>query len=312
MSAHRWIVLAGAIVVAISAWRESGVWRAASRLSALRTRPAGIARPTWMTGSWQPAVAPVAASVGRAVTLLMSGRIPTDAVPVADRVVGACAGLLGAGLFGAIVVTPGSALLGGLCAAGAFGASKGVWSASLQRAARREDAAVSTILDQFAVAVRGGQSPAQALAAAAVAAPPRLAGELAHVVRSPWRGELLSTALDEWAQREQSHTIRSFASGVALAIEQGGSMGTALEGVACSVRDRAAVAAERQALASQAQASMAVMVLLPPFVGIVIVGGDPAAQDFLLRSSAGNMCLLAGLTLDAAGAWWIRRWVRGR
>ncbi len=90
----------------------------------------------------------------------------------------------------------------------------------------------------------------------------------------------------------------------------GGRAADALDGMASSLRDRGAVAAEARSLSSQARMSA------------VVVGGTPllylawsALVDrdqlhALVGTPTGRVCVVAGIGLEAAGAWWMRRILR--
>ena len=92
-----------------------------------------------------------------------------------------------------------------------------------------------------------------------------------------------------------------------LATSTGASQVQAVEGIATTLRDRLALAAEVRALASQARASAAVLVAAPIGFAVVIALADPSTAQFLFATPTGLACLAAGLGLDATGAWWMRR-----
>jgi Flp pilus assembly protein TadB len=61
---------------------------------------------------------------------------------------------------------------------------------------------------------------------------------------------------------------------------------------------------ERQA--TQARLSAWVVGGAPLGFTIVALVANPSAARFLFTTTAGWVCLGAGLSLDAAGAWWMR------
>lgn len=106
-----------------------------------------------------------------------------------------------------------------------------------------------------------------------------------------------------------SRSIQLAAAALSLAASTGGSPARAIDGVAATLRSRLAVADEIRALSSQARASAAVIALAPLAVGALASASDARHRAFL-TSPAGATLLLAGLTLDALGAWWMARLCR--
>jgi Flp pilus assembly protein TadB len=84
----------------------------------------------------------------------------------------------------------------------------------------------------------------------------------------------------------------------------------AIEAVIDAVRERAALQREVRALASQAQTSAVVLVLLPVGFAAAIAVVDPRVRSFYVGSPLGPLCVAAGVLLDAFGAWLMLRLVR--
>jgi tight adherence protein B len=118
-------------------------------------------------------------------------------------------------------------------------------------------------------------------------------------------------ALDDWVRARPTQGVRLTVGALAVAVTSGGSPARGLDGVAATLRARNEVEREVRALATQARTSAAVMAAAP--VGFAVVGvlGDSGAAAFLFGSAGGWACLLAGLLLDALGAWWMARIARG-
>ena len=91
----------------------------------------------------------------------------------------------------------------------------------------------------------------------------------------------------------------------------GGAVPAALDRAAATVRERRAAAHERRAYAAQARLSALVLSILP--VGFAAWGlqGDRHTANFLLHQRLGTMCLAAGLVLNTAGWFWMRRITEG-
>lgn len=161
------------------------------------------------------------------------------------------------------------------------------------------------MLDGVARSVRSGSSLRQAL----MAATPR--GALAEPTRRLRHdldvGVPLGRAIGVWAQRVDDRSVDLAAAALVVATDIGASGVDAVDAVAATVRDRLATGAEARAHAAQARASAWAMGLLPLGFFAAAVATDAAAVDFFVADPTGLTCLVAGLTLDAVGLWWMRR-----
>ncbi|MEZ5178151.1 MAG: type II secretion system F family protein [Acidimicrobiales bacterium] len=166
------------------------------------------------------------------------------------------------------------------------------------------------LLDDVVAAMASGSSLAQGLAGAA-GRPGPLAAELREVLRLTSGGSPLQHALDSWADRHPGSGLGLVADALALAGATGGSQVAALRSVGATLAEHRARQREVRALAAQAQLSAVVLVVTPlAFAGVVAVL-DHRIAAFLVTSPAGWACLVGGVALDGAGAWWMRRLVRG-
>lgn len=199
--------------------------------------------------------------------------------------------------------------LGGL---GAGMATGGPWL--LLRARRGKGAALleaglPPVLEATARGMRAGASLPLALAAAAPGAPRGLASDLEGLVDGAADAGLV-VALDRWAAARPLPGVRLAAAALALAAEVGGGGARALDGVALTLRQRQAVAGEVMALATQARLSAVVLTLAPIAFAALAAAGDPRTAGLLLGGPVGQVCLAAGLVLDAVGAAWMARITR--
>ena len=162
-------------------------------------------------------------------------------------------------------------------------------------------------LDRLAASLRSGASLTQALREVGDALDPPLGPEVATLARAAERGRPLREALDEWSATHDDPGTRLAATALVLAAVVGSTPARAIDGVAATLRERLDLAAERRALAVQARTSALVLSVAPVGFAALLVVGDTAAAGFLLATPAGWACLALGLTLDAAGAWWMTR-----
>ena len=255
-----------------------------------------------------------AASSGKAADPMawMRDRIAALALPVdADRAAAALpATVLVAGAVAVALLGFGGAVVL-VVAAGAVGVS--LHRSAPRRRAASSERALPLVLDAVARQLRAGSSLPQAVTSAR---PPAGAAEL----RRSWDrlADLIplvgvSAAIDDWAAAEARSSVRRSvhltSAALALAAATGGSPARAIDGVAATLRSRLAVADEVRALSAQARASAAVIAAAPVVFGALAGLTDPRTRAFL-ASPAGLGLLVAGVGLDAVGAWWMVRLCR--
>lgn len=167
-------------------------------------------------------------------------------------------------------------------------------------------AALPDTLDAIARATRAGSSLVQAvegLGGSDGSPADRLLVTIGHRVA---RGEAFGASVAHLAARHPLPSVRLALAALAVGHETGAPPARAVEGVATTLRDRAAIEREARALASQARASAWVLVVAPVAFSAFTVATDPRVGEFLFRSPLGWACLGLGLTLDLLGAWWMR------
>lgn len=209
----------------------------------------------------------------------------------------------------------GGLLLGGpglalLAAASAVAGPLLAWWLLRGRGEARYAAALPSALESVARSLRSGASLVGALAEAADATPLPLAADLGAVVTATRRGVPLADALRRWAGARRLPPVRLVVASLSLGIETGGPQAQAVEGVAATLREQLALAAEIRASTSQARASALVISLAPLVFGVVAAAADPRSAAFLLRTPLGLACLAAGLCLDGVAAVWMARLAR--
>ncbi|HUR48807.1 MAG TPA: type II secretion system F family protein [Acidimicrobiales bacterium] len=175
-----------------------------------------------------------------------------------------------------------------------------------RRAAAKREEAVPQVLDAIARALRSGASLLQALGEAAAEEGP-LQSELRRVVSEAERGAGVATALNAWADRQPSGSIRLAAAALSLGAETGGANARAVEGVASTVRQRLAVAGEAKALSAQPRVSAQVIGLAPIAFAAFSAATDPELARLLFTTPLGWAMLGTGLALDLAGMRWMMR-----
>ncbi len=183
------------------------------------------------------------------------------------------------------------------------------WAA--HRSARVAVDGLPALLEDVARGVRAGSSLGQACTESAATVGGPAAARLASAVSAAERGQPLAQAFTTWAATSTVAEERLAAGALALAARAGGPQARAIDGVATTLRERRAVAAEVHAQSAQARLSAVVIGVLPVLFLLWAVATDRRTAAFLVATPAGGICLGAGLGLELAGAAWMRRLLRG-
>jgi tight adherence protein B len=123
-------------------------------------------------------------------------------------------------------------------------------------------------------------------------------------------GGPLEQAVDQLRAGDASTDDHLVVRALTLAVRTGGPAAVVLDAVASTLRERAALTREVRALSTQARASAVVMVVSPVAFAVLAGGADPRVLAFLV-TGPGLLCLGVGVALDALGACWMARVVRG-
>ena len=175
---------------------------------------------------------------------------------------------------------------------------------------RRLVADLPGALEDVARSLRSGTSLRVALAEASTAAAGPARTDLGVVVERIDRGVSVGSALDAWAVRRRAPEVRLAVAALGLGLDAGFTSARTVDGVAATLRERAALAGEVAAQAAQARLSALVIVLLPAAFTSWACLTDGRIAGFLLASTAGWACLLGGVTLNVVGAAWMARIMR--
>lgn len=175
--------------------------------------------------------------------------------------------------------------------------------------ARQVDAALPAWLDACVRAARSGATLRDALHdGATTVTSPALRAQLAPFLAAIDADGGLATALDELD--DHSASMATLQRVLRLAVSVGGPSAPALDAVATTLHERAALGRELRALSASARASAMVMALAPMAFAALASLIDPRVGSFFV-SVPGVVCLVVGLALEAAGAWWMVSIVRG-
>lgn len=132
---------------------------------------------------------------------------------------------------------------------------------------------------------------------------------LAEAVGRIERGEPTVAALDRWLSTFPADDAALVGGVFQLGLRTGVATADALDRAAASLRVRHEVLAEVRALTAQSRASALVVAIAPVGFLTLVATADADASAFLFTTPGGWACLVVGLSLDAAGFWWMRRLV---
>ena len=184
-----------------------------------------------------------------------------------------------------------------------------LWSARSRRA-RLVATAIPEALERVGAELRVGGTVPTAVAALASDDGP-LASDFARVETRVGLGAALPAALEAWARERSAPGVAAAAGALALSTSVGGRAADALDGLASSLRDRVAVAAEVRALSAQARYSAWVIGVAPFAYLLVAAAIDPRSLHALFGTNTGRLCVAFGAGLEALGVVWMRAILRG-
>ena len=218
------------------------------------------------------------------------------------------------GAFGTAIGWSFAALPGGLLGLTA-GLTAPVAALALRRGERNRRLAegLPDFLESVARSLRSGSSLPQA-ALETIEGPPALSWplseELAEVRSGIAAGAPFQQVLEDWRDRRQLRAVALTVAAMSLGAGVGGERARSIDGVAHTLREHQALHQELAVSAAQARISAVVVAGLPLMFLLLAdaVGGQ--SGQFLLGTSLGIACLIGGVALNCAGAWWMRRIVK--
>ncbi len=174
------------------------------------------------------------------------------------------------------------------------------------RASRRIVQSLPEMLELLARSLRGGADLRTALRD--VAGGTNEAGRtLDSVLRRVAAGERLGEAMDRWVVDLGHRDATVVRAVIRLGDSTGGSMATALDRAAATIRERSALRSEIRALTSQSRSSAMVIALSPVAFLAVVAITDPKSSRVLFATNVGRLSLTGGLLLDGLGMLWMSR-----
>lgn len=171
----------------------------------------------------------------------------------------------------------------------------------------RTEPDLALVLELLARELRGGAS----LTAAMATLPPATDLGLRNVRRRIDEGAPIGEELDRWSEGLAGTDGSLVRAVLRLGLSTGAALADALDRAAAVIRERRSLDDELRALAAQSRASATMIAVAPIGFLAVFALADPSAMTFLIATPLGWACLVAGVTLDVVGFWWMRRLVAG-
>jgi tight adherence protein B len=216
----------------------------------------------------------------------------------------ALCGLVPAALLGAV---SGSLLAFVLLAVIGAAAPVAVVAVKARRRTARFDEQLPDVLLTLASALKAGHTFAHGMQNVVEEGRAPASEEFERVLAELRLGKPVELALTDMAARVGSEDFRFVLSAVAIQREVGGSLGSLLELVADTVRQRQQFARKVRSLTAMGRLSANVLIALPFGTAAIIVAINHDYIDPLLHESTGRTMLLVALGMLAVGALSLRR-----
>ncbi|SDB87029.1 tight adherence protein B [Raineyella antarctica] len=177
------------------------------------------------------------------------------------------------------------------------------------RTSRRRQAfsdQLSEILQTMAANLRAGTSLPQAMQVLASEAEEPARSEFVRVGNELRVGRPMNNALEAMADRMKSTDFGWVAQAIAINREVGGNLADVLDGVAFTLRERAALRRQVDALSAEGRMSGWVLMALPFGLLLVISTMNPHYFDPMLQNPIGWLMIGLGVILLILGAIWLK------
>lgn len=203
--------------------------------------------------------------------------------------------------------------LPGLSVASSLLVPAGVWAWVVLKTGRRRRE-FSNQLDEtaqmLAGSLRSGYSFAQALATVGREGVAPTNEEFTRITNEVRLGRPLSDSMESVALRMGSEDFSWIGQAVAINREVGGNLADVLDGVASTIRERAQLRRQVQALSSEGRLSAIILITLPFLIIGVLSLANPSYIGLLFTRLLGWVILIIATILLIVGALWLRVAVR--
>lgn len=162
----------------------------------------------------------------------------------------------------------------------------------------------------LAGSLRSGYSFAQAMAAVGREAASPTSEEFVRITNELRVGRPMLDTLEATATRMRSEDFSWIGQAVAINREVGGNLADVLDGVSVTIRERAQLRRQVQALSSEGRLSAIVLIVLPFVVALLIGVTNPTYIGVLFTNPLGWLIIALAVILLIVGSLWLRAVVR--
>jgi len=165
-------------------------------------------------------------------------------------------------------------------------------------------------LQMMAGSLRAGYSLLQAVSTLATEAAQPASDEMQRVVNETRVGRPINDALENSAQRMDNEDFFWISQAIAINREVGGNLADVLEGVAHTIRERAQLRRQVDALSAEGKLSALILMALPLVVLLLLLLINPHYLVRFVDNPIGLLMLAAAVVLLLIGGLWLRVMVR--
>jgi len=165
-------------------------------------------------------------------------------------------------------------------------------------------------IDTLARAVRAGHAFTTALEMIANEVSEPVAGEFRQLFEEQKFGLPVRDALINLAERIPLVDVKFFVTAVMLQRETGGNLAEILDNLSYVIRERFKILRQVRVHTAQGRLTMVLLMALPPTIVLVMLSINPGFIRPLFTDPVGHALIVAGITLQTMGYFFIRRIIR--
>jgi tight adherence protein B len=165
-------------------------------------------------------------------------------------------------------------------------------------------------IDTLARAVRAGHAFTTALEMIANEVSEPVAGEFRQLYEEQKFGLPVRDALINLADRIPLVDVKFFVTAVMLQRETGGNLAEILDNLSYVIRERFKILRQVRVHTAQGRLTMVLLMALPPTMVVIMMGINPAFIRPLFTDPLGHALIVAGITLQTMGYFFIRKVIR--
>jgi tight adherence protein B len=165
-------------------------------------------------------------------------------------------------------------------------------------------------IDTLARAVRAGHAFTTALEMIATEVSEPVAGEFRQLYEEQKFGLPVRDALLNLADRIPLVDVKFFVTAVMLQRETGGNLAEILDNLSYVIRERFKILRQVRVHTAQGRLTMMLLMAMPPTIVVIMLTLNPGFIQPLFSDPIGHVLIVAGITLQTLGYFFIRRIIR--